>query len=253
MSTSLPNIIACIVVYNDIKLLPDCLKSLERADRIIIVDGAYKEYPHEKPYSTDGTIELIKKLARNDKRIDLIECKKAWKDEIEKRNACFQGTKGDWYLIIDSDEVLGGKTVEQTGITPLRQFLETSDADCVEMPIYSPFEGGYDRAPRVFRHRDNISYRYTHYLIFYGEELWKTHPIDVFDGSTLWHMPHVRSKDRKEKMTEYGKKLTISELDTLEGLIKHATDHELDKDSTDHLDKLRVRHRDWMEKRGWLS
>ncbi len=70
-------IIACINVFNEVEFLPGCVESLVGIDEIHIVDGAYKDFPHKKPWSTDGTVEWIQEQMKKDGRIRLTRCERA--------------------------------------------------------------------------------------------------------------------------------------------------------------------------------
>lgn len=54
-------VIACLSVYNEEVLLPDCLRSLEgRVDMTLVIDGAYKGFDGDNTHSTDGTLRISK-------------------------------------------------------------------------------------------------------------------------------------------------------------------------------------------------
>ena len=110
--------IACVVFYNDINetLLMDLST---KVDTIIAVDGAYKDFPHVKPFSTDGSIETAKKYAT------VVETDKAWETQVDKRNAYLDLVpEGESFIVIDTDEKLlsrpkdGNWKVEIWSMTP---------------------------------------------------------------------------------------------------------------------------------------
>ena len=94
-------LIACFNIYNEAAVLEEALQAVKgKVDKIIVVDGAYEKFPHQIPYSTDGSIEIAVRYAD-----ELISPRKAWKSEIEKRNAYLIGKPGDVYLTLDGHEI----------------------------------------------------------------------------------------------------------------------------------------------------
>jgi glycosyltransferase involved in cell wall biosynthesis len=79
---------ACIVTFNEEKMIEDCLKSLSWVDEIIILDG----------YSTDGTVEIARKYTD---KVELIT--NQYNPEINK-NICIKRAVNDWVFVIDADE-----------------------------------------------------------------------------------------------------------------------------------------------------
>lgn len=92
---------ACVIFYNDAPLLERCLRSLDgKFEKIIAVDGAFKEFPHHEPFSTDGSIEVARNYG-----CKLIKTDEAWETQVDKRNRYIQEVP-DWesFLVIDADE-----------------------------------------------------------------------------------------------------------------------------------------------------
>ena len=84
-----PRISACMIVRNEEKLLPDCLKSIrDWVDEIIVVDTG----------STDATIDIARQYGA---RI----FQQPWSNDFSKhRNYSMEQATGDWLFIIDADE-----------------------------------------------------------------------------------------------------------------------------------------------------
>lgn len=106
-------IIAVIIAFNEERMLPGCLESLEgQVDRVVVVDGAYARFPHQVPWSTDATREIVWCYGA-----EWVPCPRgdddgqprAWVDQVEKRTAYLVGQQGDWYFHIDADERLVGR------------------------------------------------------------------------------------------------------------------------------------------------
>jgi glycosyltransferase involved in cell wall biosynthesis len=80
----------CIICKNESEVIEDCLRSVLGADEIVIVDTG----------STDNTIEICKKYTKK-------VYSDAWRDDFSySRNVSIKKCTTDFFLIIDSDEVL---------------------------------------------------------------------------------------------------------------------------------------------------
>lgn len=104
-------IVACAIVWNEEMLLPGCLESLVgQVDQVVVVDGAYEAFPHDVPWSTDGTEQVAR--AYGARWVEPPERGTVpWLSEIEKRNASLEAARevgGEWALVIDADERLVG-------------------------------------------------------------------------------------------------------------------------------------------------
>jgi len=191
--------IGVVIVYNEEAFLADCLLPLQFCDRIIIVDGAIKGFPHKKPYSTDGTLEIAKKF-----NCEIIRTDKAWEDEIAKRNAYLVGSEGDYYFQVDADEVFCGKL---PNLTEEVYQIELRRLDGVApYPIF-----------RIFKHKKGIHYRGCHNALFSNGELLNKKPMKTLEGCYLEHRTTLRSDERKRDKGIYLRKLWLKERDFREG------------------------------------
>ncbi|MCL4499910.1 MAG: hypothetical protein M1335_06695, partial [Chloroflexi bacterium] len=223
-------LIACVSVYNDSASLPHCLETLGGVDEIVVIDGAYSDFPHEVPWSTDGTVELVNELKAADSRIRLIEIQEAWKDEIEKRSAGFRGKEGDWYLNIDADEYInGGQDPEP--LATLKEFLASS-----------PFVGHYidvdtlsatgakvrhERYLRIIRHEQGLRYHATHFNIVSDKRMVTFEALKLWDalvypGFRITHTPAKRPAERHNRKQAYQRNMYIHELEALKKEIERA-------------------------------
>ena len=93
-----------ISFFNEIKCLPKVIPAIRRhipRAKIIAVDGAFKDFPYEKPYSTDGSVEYLMH-----KKVKVIRGG-AWATEAEKRNKFFEFLRqDDLWIYLDADEVI---------------------------------------------------------------------------------------------------------------------------------------------------
>ncbi|MBZ0325989.1 MAG: glycosyltransferase family 2 protein [Altibacter sp.] len=79
---------ALLIVYNEIKQLPDAIDTVAFADEIIVIDS----------YSNDGTYEAL----LNDKRVQVFQ--KKFGDYASQRNFALSKAAHEWVLFIDADE-----------------------------------------------------------------------------------------------------------------------------------------------------
>jgi hypothetical protein len=97
---------AGVIYYNDgPEMLEICLKAVLACNiKIVAVDGAFKEFPHENHRSTDGCREIAKSLSTV--HIEALP-DRPWNDQAEKRNQYFQAIPiNDYCFVLDADEVL---------------------------------------------------------------------------------------------------------------------------------------------------
>lgn len=177
--------IACVIFYNDGPLLEDSLKSLVgKVDQIIAVDGAFSDFPHEKPYSTDGSLEIAEKYAT------VIKTKKAWKTQVDKRNAYLKHVPdGECFIVIDADEELWGKIPHEGNLK-----------------VYIKPEAnrkGY-WWPRIFIKTPELRYYKTHMSLF-NEDGLVNHEAFKKVGVTIYHKHRSRPTQRMIDKETYRK------------------------------------------------
>lgn len=140
--------IVSIIAFNEAKMLPMCLGHLPLGTRVQVIDGAYTDYPHDEPCSTDGTLDLARRWGA-----EVVAVTKPWPDQIAKRTA--QLVPGEVVFILDADELLHSELPELP-----------AEADVGWVTMVSPV---YDRpflSPRVLRVRDGWHYAGRHHWIF---------------------------------------------------------------------------------------
>ena len=100
---------ACYIVFNAEQTLEESLNSIvPYVEKVVIIDGAFRDYPHKFPYSTDQTKEIAVKVCGE--KLIWIDCgAKAWIGQVTKRNEYLKHVPiGEWFIVIDADEVLKG-------------------------------------------------------------------------------------------------------------------------------------------------
>lgn len=181
-------IIACIIAFNEGRLLPGCLASIRgKVDRIVVVDGAYALFPHEVPWSTDATREISWCYGA-----EWIPCPldadgrpRAWATQVEKRTAYLIGDEGDWYFHIDADERLEGELPELQDGAHYAFRIHTRDLRLTWVP-------------RLWQHRGHMRYEGAHNAIWSDDRLINLPGAVRVDPGQAWfvHLSHLRSAQR---------------------------------------------------------
>jgi hypothetical protein len=181
-------IIGCVIFYNDTPALVErSLRSLRQyCDHVIAIDGAFKDFPHDNPASTDGSLEVANKYA------EVIGAKAAWSSQMEKRNQYFIGGEGDYYLILDTDEYI-------TGTLPKAHEL-TEPA--YKIPINT--NGLICGTLRLIRHVDGMEYRESHAWIWDKQGRIINHPdftdqYAFINTAEIVHCPQDRPMTRQQE------------------------------------------------------
>lgn len=183
-------IIWCISAYQSRDMLEKSVPALPRLphDLTVIVDGAYAKWPHQYPYSTDGTVEYAKQNADI-----VIETRRPWRTEWEKRNSYFIGGPGDYYIVIDSDEIWTGPRPELgTKYSNLAYHLylrrhRKDDYMCKHFDPCLVF--------RVYRAEPDLYIYGAHNAIWKGSRLLTREPWEPLPDIMLEHMAEWRSKE----------------------------------------------------------
>ena len=182
-------LIACYSVFNEAQHLKESLKSIkDKVDFIIVVDGAYENFPHQFPFSTDKTLAIAKKYA--DK---VIETSEAWKSEILKRNQYLIGKPGDVYLQIDGHEIWSGDLTPPFGNYRIK--MKMTD--------------GWHEFFRMFKHQAGIRYERRHY------ELWVKNKClgQEFPVYPHGHLIHKEVKYSKKQLRDREKYFSTPSFD----------------------------------------
>lgn len=184
-----PPIFACINVYDDVEWLVGCLHSLRgKVEGIIVVDGAYVGFPHDKPYSTDGTVEVAKEFADV-----VVETERAWPNEIIKRNHYLGYVPdGKWWLRIDADEEFAGEFSEPLTEDCYMLALQRTDGSADPYPIHA-----------LFRKYADSRYHGTHHAVWHGGECLVKKDAPAYPGVTIRHHCQARDAGRVQRKGEY--------------------------------------------------
>ena len=109
-------------IYNDVQFLSCALESLkDNVDGVVIADGAYKAYvaeyrrfvPDAQPWSTDGSVDVVKALRGLPDLTFLRVPEGGWLNQVVKMNAMIDAVPvGEWFIDVNADEMLVGKIQE---------------------------------------------------------------------------------------------------------------------------------------------
>lgn len=181
-------IIACIIAFNEERMLPGCLESIQgQVDRVVVVDGAYALFPHVEPCSTDATREIAWCYGA-----EWIDCPdddegypRAWHTQMEKRSAYFVGQEGDWYFYIDADERL-------VGTLP-----EPKDGQHYAFRVHTR-DGRLTWTPRMYQHCGWMRYEGAHNAMWSGDRLINMPGVTKVDPDEcrLLHLARLRCEQR---------------------------------------------------------
>ena len=136
---------ACYIVYNNERTIRRSLKTvLPHVDKVIMVDGAFKDYPHFYPFSTDRTHYIAKRMC-GDKLI-WRKCSKSqwfglrlmpWRTQIDKRNKYLKLIPKDtWFIVLDDDTYLTGEVGRELKFVEERGYSCAAVRNVNEMPIW---------------------------------------------------------------------------------------------------------------------
>lgn len=135
---------ACLIVKNEERFLPACLRSIAAVcDELVVVDTG----------STDRTVAIAREFGA------LVHSFPWTGDFSAARNASLAQARGEFVLSIDADEELHADDVGA-----LREALASGAYDVVAMRIVSQLAGGagsnVGRYPRVFRRYADVHFSY---------------------------------------------------------------------------------------------
>jgi hypothetical protein len=201
--------IHCLInVYNDYSTLPLAINSVsEIVDDVIVADGAYQLYfenflktnPNAKPWSTDGSLDILKSIPSIKDRLKIIEAPdgKPWLNQCVKRTALLDAVpQGDWFIILDADEMLYGDP--DVGLNHIMK----SGCLAGSMPLYNPGldVGGFWPYwhPRVFCKLNGMHYSRKHWNLRDEEHrvVENSYPVKWVDSMVLVHLKTFRGKGR---------------------------------------------------------
>lgn len=135
-------------VFQEARCLPMSLGCLPDNAEVHVVDGAYEDYPHAEPYSTDGTLEIAKAWGATVHRFT-----DAWPDQVTKRT--YTLSLGEIVFVLDADELMLG------------DFPQLPDGyDVGWVWIRSPIYPAPYPEPRIFRVREGWHYDKRHHWIY---------------------------------------------------------------------------------------
>jgi glycosyltransferase involved in cell wall biosynthesis len=184
----MPKLVACYNVFNEVEFLEESLESIYgKVDDIIVIDGAYKKFPHNKPFSTDGSIEIA--LKYTDK---VIIPHQEWASEIIKRNQYLSLMDvGDICLVIDGHEIWKGDFNPPFGNYRIKMLMKD----------------GWHSFPRMFEKEEGMEYRESHYQLFVKNDKidmeWAEYPYGYLSHRDITDKARIRQKENFYKIIHF--------------------------------------------------
>ena len=190
-------IVVCVNCYNDYPLIKSSIGSIiDQVDRIIAVDGRYKDFPGGSWYSTDDTIEYLSKL----EKVELIFAANLF--EADKRNIYMDMLKpGDTVLVLDADEYIEGS---------IKKLDKRVDIGLVLLG--GPGQRYKRLATRFFTYRKDLRHSGIHFILTVDGKWFnnRCHAVNGFSQRNIntfkiHHLHKKRSRVRKEQKGKYRK------------------------------------------------
>ena len=166
-------LVACYCVFNEAWNIARSLDSVRLCDRIVVLDGAFEGFPCNRSdgRSDDGTLKIVSewltRWTEEDNRRDgwLAIPNRPWPSQMIKRSFYFRfGCEGDWFLVIDGDEVV------ESGLQETKDLLEQLEGEAYWVskeivqkqsdPHYYVERSGL--SPRLFQFREGLCYGNTY-------------------------------------------------------------------------------------------
>jgi len=197
---------AIVKIYNDVQFISAAIESVKRyVDGIIIADGAYrlyyeqyKEYfPKAKPWSTDGSMEVIQALKGLPDLTLLRVPRGGWVNQIVKMNALIDAVpRNSWLIDVNADEMLVGDVV--------KGFESTESSGCIAGRIPLANLGcDMDRLhyfwhPRMWKRIKGLHFEGTHWQMrdYAGRVVESDYPIWFTQHFVLAHFKPLKSRER---------------------------------------------------------
>ncbi len=185
-------ITANIICKNNLNTLKPCLLSLIKVvDEIVIIDTG----------STDGTLKFITDFLEQNftgtgKSFTLIE-EPSFKSYSYHRNQAISVSKGDWILVVDSDEFLSiglQKILRKLTHSKIysaykffRRWITKFDTNSADYISTTRFKGRYKSIIRLFRNLPEIRYQGEIHEAVFGLETKRIQTISEAQG-TMYHL-----------------------------------------------------------------
>ena len=150
-----------VAVYNVFNEAGNIEKSIESiydyVDEILVFDGAYRDFPHKKAYSTDGMLEIVEKYDK----VKVYGAVSPYVDQCQKRTEMFVKKPGTFYLKIDGDErCLNPWELERINYNFMVGYgLTQSD---LYLEPYNTI--------RLMAHQKSLGYKGRHHWLFKGDQ-----------------------------------------------------------------------------------
>jgi len=155
----------CLLTYNCVNELKDCLESVDKFYPVIVIDGKWKDFPDNHPTSIDGTLELAESYS------NVVTILSPNGTEVDNRNlSCEYAGKYDCdvVIILDSDERLDLPNGLDNFYQSLERMIIQNPQDIgFKTAFESKKRGGVSFPCRIYLNPKHIRYRDKHNKIYY--------------------------------------------------------------------------------------
>lgn len=204
-------VVALLCWYDEpVSWLAETVASAARlADHIVAVDGAYALFPGStrRPTSDPTQADTITRTARGVGIGVTVHTPTDvwWGGEVEKRDTMLQiaqtvADPGDWYLVIDGDEVVANCPADT------RHLLDVAEADVAELIIRSRREHTEWHSPlrRLYRAQPGLRVEYAHYIVTAPDgRTVSNEPAVPLHNLVIDHRDLERSAQRRQQKKQY--------------------------------------------------
>ena len=200
----------CIIGFNEVDALKECIPNLIASGfkRIKFYDGPFEDFPSKEDYSTDGTLEYLRRVYPEE--VEIIPCGRM--NHIDKQNFRFRDNHNEEYIIIvDCDEMVRGNYEEFEYC--LNRISRKYDYPCYNIP-FTDLDGYYTNrqfAVRLFKDPGNWRVKEKHWFFYYKDSRVNVNKCPLIGGIQLLHDSSVRPLFREEQMKEFQKVYTPNE------------------------------------------
>ena len=184
----MPTISLCMIVKDEEKLLPRCLKSIKKyVDEIVIVDTG----------SRDNTVEIAKSYGAQIYR-------HLWDDDFSKhRNQSIEYASGDWIFIIDADEEIIAPSGEL-----IKKAILDKEIDSVEILVQNVYNQGKSisihQGIRIFRNHCGIHFEGRVHNRVVGAKKSRFYPIKILHHG--YNLDFDKAEEKFQMTTQLLKK-----------------------------------------------
>ncbi len=190
----------CLLTYNCVDELKDCLESVGKFYPVIVIDGKWKDFEGDHPTSTDGTLDLVESYS------NVVTILSPNGSEADNRNLSLEYATNyncDAVIILDSDERL----VLPNGIWAFyrsldRKIRENPQDLGFKITFESKKRGGTSFKRRIYLNPKELNYRGSRDIIYSKDSELRHHCPEICPNIMIVEDQSYRTEGRLKKMVE---------------------------------------------------